>query len=46
VPFIDEEFNTSSYRIYCGYSFTGLSVIDEFLDENTVFDALLMIDPS
>ncbi len=46
VPYIDKEFSTSSYRIYCGYSFTGLNVIDEFLDEDTVFDAFLMIDPS
>jgi predicted alpha/beta superfamily hydrolase len=46
VPYIDKEFSTSSYRIYCGYSFTGLSVIDELLDENSVFDALLIIDPS
>ncbi|WP_198683562.1 alpha/beta hydrolase-fold protein [Peristeroidobacter agariperforans] len=43
VPYIDNEFSTSSYRIYCGYSFTGLSVIDEFLDVDTIF---LMIDPS
>lgn len=46
VPYIDNEFSTSSYRIYCGYSFTGLSVIDEFLDVDTIFDAFLMIDPS
>jgi predicted alpha/beta superfamily hydrolase len=46
VPYIDEQFSTSSYRIYCGYSFTGLSVIDEFLDPDSVFDAFLMIDPS
>jgi predicted alpha/beta superfamily hydrolase len=46
VPYIDKEFSTSSYRIYCGYSFTGLSVIDELLDEDSLFDALLMIDPS
>jgi predicted alpha/beta superfamily hydrolase len=46
VPYIDKEFSTSSLRIYCGYSFTGLGVIDELLNENTVFDALLMIDPS
>jgi predicted alpha/beta superfamily hydrolase len=46
VPYVDQEFSTSSYRIYCGYSFTGLSVIDELLDERSVFDALLMIDPS
>ena len=46
VPYIDKEFSTSGYRIYCGYSFTGLSVIDEFLDADTIFDAFLMIDPS
>jgi predicted alpha/beta superfamily hydrolase len=46
VPYIDKEFSTSSYRIYCGYSFTGLSVIDAFLDKGPLFDAFLMIDPS
>jgi predicted alpha/beta superfamily hydrolase len=46
VPYIDKEFSTSSYRIYCGYSFTGLSVVDAFLDEDTAFDAFLMVDPS
>lgn len=46
VPYIDREFRTSSYRIYCGYSFTGLSVIEEFLDEKTIFDAFLIMDPS
>ena len=46
VPYIDKEFSTSSYRIYCGYSFTGLSVIDAFLNKDPLFDAFLMIDPS
>ena len=46
VPYIDKEFSTSGYRIYCGYSFTGVSVVDEFLDADTTFDAFLMIDPS
>jgi predicted alpha/beta superfamily hydrolase len=46
VPYIDSEFSTSTYRIYCGYSFTGLSVVEEFLDEDTLFDAFLMMDPS
>ena len=46
VPYIDKEFSTVPYRIYCGYSFTGLSVVDAFLANNGVFDAYLMIDPS
>lgn len=46
VPYVDKEFSTVPYRIYCGYSFTGLSVIDAFLANNGVFDAYLMIDPS
>jgi predicted alpha/beta superfamily hydrolase len=46
VPYIDKEFSTLPYRIYCGYSFTGLSVVDAFLDNATVFDAFLTIDPS
>jgi predicted alpha/beta superfamily hydrolase len=45
-PSIDKEFSTSSYRIYCGYSFTGLNVIEAFLDPDPFFDAFLMIDPS
>jgi predicted alpha/beta superfamily hydrolase len=45
-PYIDKEFSASSYRIYCGYSFTGLSVLDAFLDQDPFFDAFLMIDPS
>jgi predicted alpha/beta superfamily hydrolase len=46
VPYIDKEFSTSSYRIYCGYSFTGLSVIEGFLKKDTIFDAFLLMDPS
>jgi predicted alpha/beta superfamily hydrolase len=46
VPYIDKEFSTSSYRIYCGYSFTGLSVIEELLRKDTIFDAFLLMDPS
>lgn len=46
VPYIDKEFSTVPYRIYCGYSFTGLSVVDAFLAERSVFDAFLSIDPS
>src|SRR5687767_15085018 len=32
VPYVDKNFSTSTYRIYCGYSFTGLSVIDALFD--------------
>ena len=46
VPYIDKEFSTLPYRIYCGYSFTALNVVDAFLANNGVFDAFLMIDPS
>ena len=46
VPYIDNAFSTSGYRLYCGYSFTGLSVIDAVLDANSPFDAFIAIDPS
>ena len=46
VPYIDKEFSTLPYRIYCGYSFTALNVVDAFLAANSVFDAFLAIDPS
>jgi predicted alpha/beta superfamily hydrolase len=46
VPYIDASFSTSGYRIYCGYSFTGLSVLASLLDEKASFDAYIAIDPS
>lgn len=46
VPYIDKEFSTVPYRIYCGYSFTGLSAVDALLAPNSAFDAFLIIDPS
>ena len=46
IPYIDTTFSTSAYRIYCGYSFTGLSVIEEWLAEKNLFNAYVAIDPS
>jgi predicted alpha/beta superfamily hydrolase len=46
IPYVDKSFSTSSYRIYCGYSFTGLSVLAALLDEKSPFDAYIAIDPS
>jgi hypothetical protein len=46
VPYIDKEFSTLPYRIYCGYSFTGLSVVEALVTDSGMFDAYLMIDPS
>jgi predicted alpha/beta superfamily hydrolase len=46
VPYIDKEFSTLPYRIYCGYSFTGLSTVDALLAPDSVFDGFLIIDPS
>ena len=46
VPYIDKEFSTVPYRIYCGYSFTGLHAVDAFLAPDSAFDAFLIIDPS
>lgn len=46
VPYIDKEFSTVPFRIYCGYSFTGLNVVDALLEPTSSFDAFLIIDPS
>lgn len=46
VPYVDRTFSTSSYRIYCGYSFTGLSVMAALLAEKSPFRAYIAIDPS
>ena len=46
IPYIDRSFSTSSYRIYCGYSFTGLSVVEALFGARSLFDAYIAIDPS
>jgi predicted alpha/beta superfamily hydrolase len=46
VPYVDATYSTSAYRIYCGYSFTGLSVVTALFDAKRTFDAYIAIDPS
>jgi len=46
IPYVDQNFSTSPYRIYCGYSFTGLSALAALLDEHSSFRAYIAIDPS
>ncbi len=46
IPYVDRSFSTSGYRIYCGYSFTGLSVLASLFDAKSSFDAYIAIDPS
>lgn len=46
IPYVEREFSVSDYRIYMGYSFTGLSAIDALLAQDRSFDAFIIIDPS
>lgn len=46
VPYVDQNFRTSAYRIYGGYSFTGLSVLTALFDDRSSFHAYIAIDPS
>lgn len=46
VPYIDERYSTSGYRVLVGYSFTGLTVMHSLFTQPRSFNAYLAIDPS
>lgn len=46
IPYVDENYNTAPNRILIGHSLGGLLTLNAFLDEHSVFDAFIAIDPS
>ena len=46
IPYIDNNFSTSDYRILAGYSLTGLPVVHNLLTRPDVFDSHIVLDGS
>ncbi len=46
IPYVDNHYNTSPYKLIVGHSLGGLTVIDILTHSNELFNAYLAIDPS
>jgi predicted alpha/beta superfamily hydrolase len=46
IPHIDKEYSTKPYRTLIGHSLGGLLAVNAYMDENSLFDAYIAIDPS
>ncbi|WP_257710574.1 alpha/beta hydrolase-fold protein [Gramella sp. MT6] len=46
IPYIDENYRTEASRTLIGHSLGGLLTLNSYMDENSVFNAYISIDPS
>lgn len=46
IPYIDETYRTEPSRTLIGHSLGGLLTINSYIDENSIFDGYMSIDPS
>ena len=46
IPFVDKIYSTEANRILVGHSLGGLLAVNSYIDENSLFDDYLSIDPS
>lgn len=46
LPYVDKNYRTEPYRILAGHSLGGLLTLNSYMDENSLFDAYISIDPS
>lgn len=46
IPYIDEHYRTEPHRVLAGHSLGGLLTINSYMDENSLFNAYISIDPS
>ncbi|MEX0288056.1 MAG: alpha/beta hydrolase [Flavobacteriaceae bacterium] len=46
IPYIDQNYNTQTHRVLVGHSLGGLLTLNAYMDENSLFDAYVAIDPS
>lgn len=46
VPYIDKKYKTEPFRTLIGHSLGGLLLLNSYMDENSVFNAYISIDPS
>ena len=46
IPYIDKKYKTEAFRTLVGHSLGGLLTLNSYMDENSVFNAYISIDPS
>ena len=46
IPYVDKNYSTEPYRILAGHSLGGLLTLNSYVDENSLFNAYISIDPS
>jgi predicted alpha/beta superfamily hydrolase len=46
IPHIDKKYKTGPFRTLVGHSLGGLLTLNSYMDENSVFNAYISIDPS
>tara|TARA_R110000787_G_scaffold86285_4_gene184017 strand:+ start:7661 stop:8491 length:831 start_codon:yes stop_codon:yes gene_type:complete len=46
IPYVDKNYRTKAHRILVGHSLGGLLTLNSFMDENSLFNAYISIDPS
>ncbi|MBU3012684.1 alpha/beta hydrolase [Polaribacter vadi] len=46
IPYIDKKYKTEPFRTLVGHSLGGLLTLNSYMDENSVFNAYISIDPS
>lgn len=46
IPYIDKNYSTEPSRILVGHSLGGLLTLHSYMDESSVFDAFIALDPS
>ena len=46
IPYVDKNYRTEPYRILTGHSLGGLLTLNSYMDENSLFNAYISIDPS
>jgi predicted alpha/beta superfamily hydrolase len=46
IPYVDKNYRTEPYRILAGHSLGGLLTLNSYMDENSLFNTYISIDPS
>ena len=46
IPYVDKNYRTEPYRILVGHSLGGLLTLNAYMDENSLFNGYIAIDPS
>lgn len=46
IPYVDKNYRTDPFRTLVGHSLGGLLTVNSYIDENSLFDAYIAIDPS